>query len=115
MHNPNAKEISLAANHCKITEISVVLILSPPKPKIVRPINITKTDLVEQPIANINCPKRIEKPKTRNIILYPYLNISTPPNKGRITFGSEYKEYIKLYVYSKSNVEFFPNRFFSKL
>jgi len=46
-------------------------------------------DFIEQPKAKINCPIRIENPKTRNIILYPYLKIIIPPIKGRIIFGRE--------------------------
>jgi hypothetical protein len=87
--NPMAKAISLGANHCKIIENCVVFILSPPNPKIVLPINIITIDFVEQPKAKINCPINIENPKARNIILYPYLKIIKPPNKGRIIFGRE--------------------------
>jgi hypothetical protein len=89
IHNPIANAISLGANHCKIIENCVVLMLSPPNPNIVLPINIIVIDLLEQPIAKINCPIKIEAPKARNINLYPYLNISTPPNKGRTIFGNE--------------------------
>jgi hypothetical protein len=88
-HNPIANPISLGANHCKIIENCVVFILSPPNPKIVLPINIMTIDLVEHPIAKINCPINIENPKARNIILYPYLKIINPPRRGRIILGSE--------------------------
>ena len=68
-HIPKASPNSFAPNHRAIKANCVVLRLSPPNPKIIRPRIIKYIDLLEQPSENRSCPIKTKKPKMRNIDL----------------------------------------------